>query len=62
MLAIARQKVAGLPEETQKRIQLVEGDMRDFDLGRRFSLILIPFRAFLHLLTVEDQKQALDCI
>jgi ubiquinone/menaquinone biosynthesis C-methylase UbiE len=62
MLAIARQKVAALPEETQNRLQLVEGDMRRFDLGRRFPLILIPFRAFLHLLTVEDQKQALASI
>jgi hypothetical protein len=62
MLAIARQKVAVLPEETRNRIQLVESDMRRFDLGRQFSLIFIPFRAFLHLLTVEDQKQALACI
>jgi ubiquinone/menaquinone biosynthesis C-methylase UbiE len=62
MLAIARQKVAALPEETKSRIQLVEGDMRRFDCGRRFSLILIPFRAFLHLLTAEDQKQALASI
>jgi hypothetical protein len=36
--------------------------MRSFDLGCRFNLILIPYRAFLHLLTVEDQKQALSCI
>lgn len=62
MLAIAREKVAALPDATQNRIQLVEGDMRSFDLGRRFSLILIPFRAFLHLLSVEDQKQTLATI
>src|SRR5207253_2377433 len=53
MLDIARRKVAALPEETQRRIELTEGDMRHFDLGRRFSLVLIPYRAFLHLLTVE---------
>jgi ubiquinone/menaquinone biosynthesis C-methylase UbiE len=59
MLAIAERKVAALPEEARKRIRLVEGDMRRFDLGKRFPLVLIPFRAFLHMMTVEDQKQAL---
>ncbi len=62
MLAVAREKVVKLPPDVQKRIQLVEGDMRDFDLGRKFVLVMIPYRAFLHLLTVEDQKRALACI
>jgi ubiquinone/menaquinone biosynthesis C-methylase UbiE len=62
MLAVARQKIAALPEETQRRIELVEGDMRDFALDRRFNLAMIPYRAFLHLLTVEDQRRALGCI
>ncbi len=62
MLAVARDKVAQLPPDVQKRIGLVEGDMRDFALGRRFTLVMIPYRAFLHLLTVEDQKRALACI
>jgi hypothetical protein len=62
MLAITRNKVTTLSEPTQGRIELVTGDMRQFDLGRRFSLILIPYRAFLHLLTVEDQRAALACI
>lgn len=62
MLAIARGKVARLPAEVQGRIELVEGDMRSFDLDRRFDLILIPYRAFLHLLTPESQREALACI
>ena len=62
MLAVARQKVARLDPAIQSRITLVEGDMRIFSLGRRFSLVMVPFRAFLHLLTVEDQRQALGCI
>jgi hypothetical protein len=36
--------------------------MRRFSLGRRFKLAMIPFRAFLHLLTPEDERQALECI
>ncbi len=62
MLAVARQKVARLDPAIQSRITLVEGDMRIFSLGRRFNLVMVPFRAFLHLLTVEDQRQALGCI
>jgi SAM-dependent methyltransferase len=31
------------------RVQLVEGDMRDFDLGLRFSLIFIARNSLLHL-------------
>ena len=63
MLSIARQKVSNLSADAQKRIELVEGDMRSFSLGRqRFKLIMIPYRAFLHLMTSEDQRQSLTCI
>lgn len=62
MLAIARNKVASLDAETAGRITLVEGDMRTFALDQRFGLIFIPFRAFAHLLTSEDQRRALGCI
>jgi hypothetical protein len=34
---------------------MVQGDVRDFRLDRRFRLAIIPYRAFLHLETVEDQ-------
>ena len=59
MLEIAREKVCGLSQGTQNRIELVQGDMRSFMLERQFNLVMIPFRAFLHLLTPDDQKQAL---
>jgi len=59
MLDVARQRISRCDAEVQKRVELIDGDMRDFWLGRRFERILIPFRSFLHLLTVEDQKQAL---
>jgi SAM-dependent methyltransferase len=62
MLDIARRKVAALDSAPRSRIELVEGDMRRFSLGRRFQLAMIPYRAFLHLLTPEDERQALECI
>ena len=59
MLEVAKRKAktAGL---SQRRLRLVQGDMRDFDVGQRFPLAIIPFRAFLHMYTVEDQKRCLQ--
>jgi len=62
MLTILRRKLAKLAPEVRARVELVEGDMRDFSLDRHFSLITIPYRAFLHLLTPKAQRQALECI
>lgn len=59
MLAICRERLAREPEDVRRRVGLVHGDMRSFDLERRFALVTIPFRAFQHLLSVEDQ---LDCL
>ena len=38
------------------------GDMRELSLGRTFPLIIIPFRSFLALLSVEDQVRCLTGI
>lgn len=62
MLALLRQKLSRCSADVQRRVELIEGDMRDFSLEQRFNLAMIPYRAFLHLLTPEDQRQALTCI
>ena len=54
MLALAREKSGNLDGA-----RWIEGDMRSFDLGRQFPLILIPGHSFLHLLTAEDQLASL---
>lgn len=59
MLEIARQKVSETPPAVAERISLVQGNMCDFDLGRTFDLVIIPFRVFICLMTVDEQKQAL---
>jgi SAM-dependent methyltransferase len=44
-------------------LRLVRGRMERFDLdGDRFALIFSAFRAFQHLLTVEDQLSCLDAV
>jgi SAM-dependent methyltransferase len=59
MLTVCAERVSAEPAPVQARIQLVPGDMRDFDLGRRFALVTLPFRPFQHLLTVDDQLACL---
>lgn len=53
MLARARARAveAELPEA---RVSLLRGDIRAFDLGRRFPLVIAPFNGLLHLYEAED--------
>jgi SAM-dependent methyltransferase len=59
MLAALRRKLADLPEDVQARVTVVEADMTDFDIRQHFSLVIAPFRAFLHNLTAADQLHCL---
>jgi SAM-dependent methyltransferase len=61
MLKIARGKVAE-DESTRGNVNLVQGDMRKFDLGKKYALIYIAFRSFQCLLTKADQMACLHCI
>lgn len=41
------------------QLTLVEGSFGGFDTGRRYALVYAAFRVFQHLLTVEEQLEAL---
>lgn len=58
MLDAAKRKISEI-EGGHGKIVLRLEDMRNFDLKRAFPLVVIPFRGFLELLTVEDQ---IDCL
>jgi ubiquinone/menaquinone biosynthesis C-methylase UbiE len=62
MLSLCREKLSRESEEVRGRVQLVQGDMRDFDIGREFRLVTTPFRPFQHLIAVEDQLACLNSI
>jgi SAM-dependent methyltransferase len=62
MLGICREKLDREPRDVRARVQLVQHDMRTFDLGRTFKLITVPFRPFQHLITVADQRACLESI
>ena len=54
MLAVARERAAGLP------IELREGDMRDLELDEPVDLVICPFRALLHLPTWADKRRVFE--
>ena len=57
MLAVARKKSAGL-----ENMRWVQGDMRSFELGQTFGLVIIPGHAFQNLNSPQDQVACLECI
>lgn len=62
MLAAARRKGERFPEEVQARASFVGGNMADFDLGRKFRLVVIAFRSFQSLLAPEEERACLERI
>jgi SAM-dependent methyltransferase len=60
MLSVAREKQKRFPVEIAKRVELVDGTMKEFALDRKFALVLVP-NSFGHLLTREDQLSMLRC-
>jgi SAM-dependent methyltransferase len=59
MLNVFRRKLSAEPD-VERRVSLTKGDMRTFQLGRTFPLVLIPFRPLQHMLTLEDQIAAFE--
>jgi SAM-dependent methyltransferase len=57
MLDEGRRKAAAAAAD----ITWVEGDCRDFDLGRAFSLIFIPYNSMNHLETLGDLEACFRC-
>jgi len=59
MLERAEQKRSSLAPERRDLLHLIRGDMTSFELREQFPLIIIPFRPFQHLLSVESQLSCL---
>ena len=57
MIEAARRKAAA--QGLAGRCRFRRGDMRTVRLGQRFPLVVMPFRSFQSLLTVDDQRRAL---
>ena len=61
MLEVARRKLEAASLGSSAPT-LVQADMTDFALDRRFNLVIVPFRGFLSLLTVRDQVDTLSSV
>jgi ubiquinone/menaquinone biosynthesis C-methylase UbiE len=57
MLDVAREKSAGM-----SNIRWVQDDMRSFNLGETFGLVIIPGHSFQNILTADDQLACLESI
>lgn len=62
MLKKCREKLDKQSKDVQACVRLVQGNMVDFATGETYSLVIIPFRSFQHLLPVEEQTSCLTCI
>lgn len=62
MLDQARSKLKQEPAKVRYLVKFIQGDMRTFNLNRKFSLCLVPFFSFQHLLSERDQLQMLSRI
>lgn len=55
MLAVLEDKAAGAGLDAHVR----QADMTDFDPEREYDLVIVPFRTFLHAVTLADQRATL---
>jgi len=61
MLNVAKNKIDS-DAVAKRNTTLVEGNMRAFDLGKRYALIFVAFRSFQCLLTKKDQVACLKAV
>jgi SAM-dependent methyltransferase len=62
MLDMLSTKVSFEKADVESRVEVVQGDVRDFRLDRKFKLAFVPYNSFLHLLETKDQEAALNNI
>ncbi len=58
MLGAARHKATA----AEVGVTWAQGDMRDFDLGRRFSLVILPNNTLCHLYTLADFEACMAAV
>ena len=58
MLDLAKEKA----DRRNVKLNLVKGDMTDFDLNEKFNLIFIPAQSLSHLYTVAEVEKCFACV
>lgn len=62
MLDRARARALTLPRQLTRRLELAQGDMRDFHLPGRFGSVLIPLNGLMHLHRDEEVSACFACV
>lgn len=62
MLDVCRRKLEQEAPQVRARVTLVDGDARNFDLGRTFPMITAPCNFFDVLLGADDLARTLRCV
>jgi SAM-dependent methyltransferase len=62
MIEVYKNKLIELPYDVKNRINIVNGNMANFELEKKYSLIIAPFRAFQALTKENDIQNSLECI
>ncbi len=62
MLRVAREKLARESQAVRSRVILKRGDMQAFELKQSFPFVYIPASTFDHNITIDSQKQTLECV
>jgi SAM-dependent methyltransferase len=60
MLDVARRELEALGD-IDGSLELIEGDMTAFELGRQFGMVFVAANTFQHLLTTEEQLACVRC-
>ena len=59
MLQVARRKAKAIGP-IKGKLTWVRGDMRTLSMAMKFALVIIPYRGFLSLISVEEQRRCLE--
>lgn len=62
MLDILQEKLKNTDLNYKNNIQLIKGDMTDFNLNQKFDLIIFPGLAILSLISEEQRIACLECV
>ena len=62
MLQRCEAKLRDEVDSVKGRVRLHQADVREFDLGKTFDLVIAPFRVVQHLTTVDDQVAFLGAV
>ena len=60
MISMMKEKLKTESDGTISKVEILKSDIRNFDLGKSYPLVIVPFSTFQYLLEVPDQICCLE--